>query len=420
MRTDKLHRKYRLGIEILSPVHIGCGEDLLAGFDYLIRDEQFVRIDHNRLFKAAIVARIGGPEREAEMTIAEKSQAVQELSEKTLEEMLDIVPPEIRTTASEHPDGVYQYIIPTDLTAAPVEQYPVREQLKGVWGEVYLPGSSVKGMVRTLLLWAHFDSVGFNLAAEQRENRKGQPYTSIEWWYGSRAVSQHKKPLGWGREKPAKPLEKHYFGGTSFFDIMRAVRIADSSTRQAMECLYVATVEAFPGKTVHVEAICPQTTFSTEVAVHLYGFTNEQQQDMSSDERKRSRHWNKRFLDTLAQLPTIGNRYSKARLATEEAYWKAFDRPSGLNPFYEKLRERIEAGEWIMQLGWGAGWDSKTLGNLIRDQGPETFAAVVKKYGLSKKRINPGDTFPATRKLEMRDDQAVSTMGWVRLTWDEI
>ena len=104
--------------------------------------------------------------------------------------------------------------------------------------------------------------------------------------------------------------------------------------------------------------------------------------------------------------------------------------------FYAKLakmliEQELAADEWIMQIGWGAGWDSKTFDGALRVDEDE-FVKIVNKYdlhlgpggdrGRQASEFRAGDTFPATRKLMTMAEAGVLRQppGWVKLKAEAI
>ena len=64
------------------------------------------------------------------------------------------------------------------------------------------------------------------------------------------------------------------------------------------------------------------------------------------------------------------------------------------------------------QLGWGAGWESKTVVRTLRASG--VVDEVVRRYRLDRGRGHGGE-FPATRHLVVEQRRPLMPLGWVHV-----
>lgn len=372
MSPDRLHSQYTLTVEVLSPLHIGSGNELLRDYDYAVRGGRTWVINQDALLEAAL-----GAGDEFDNTLLTRPAA----------ELLQ--PEDFREDS-----GFFRYVMPGE----PVNR-PLSEQIKNVWGYPYLPGSSVKGAIRTATMWGIY-------TAEMGGQVPGMGR------------------LGDKRRFAAQPLERALFAPRAEspreapnMDIFRALHVADSAP-VGNEALYVTPVQIYPttqdegsaGLNVDVEAIKPGTVFQTTLTIEEYGF---------EDDRARGRlGWNS-LRERFDRLPSLGQRHAGQRIADEVDFHKAKDGPDRTLAFYAQMVkhwQQLGESQWLTQIGWGAAWDSKTLGSLLRTQGA-AFDELIQRYGLKGRgEHRPGDMFPSTRNLALYQGTPALPMGWVRCT----
>jgi len=73
-----------------------------------------------------------------------------------------------------------------------------------------------------------------------------------------------------------------------------------------------------------------------------------------------------------------------------------------LADFYNQIAgAKLEAGQFLIELGWGTGWESKTFGSRLLEN--EAFMErVIVDYRLAKGERERGDPFPKSRRVVMR------------------
>jgi len=81
-----------------------------------------------------------------------------------------------------------------------------------------------------------------------------------------------------------------------------------------------------------------------------------------------------------------------------------------------------------MQLGWGGGWEGKTLGSHLR-RDEKVLEGIISDYRLARRKREFGDPFPKSRRTTVRrirgrDGQAVDRislpLGWVLVELEEL
>lgn len=276
--------------------------------------------------------------------------------------------------------------------------------VKDVYDRLYLPGSSLKGALRTVLAWA----LAPTLAARQlltftdeNDNRK--------------AAGQIEQAIFHGRSQQDRKRVSHQL----LFDVMRTVHIGDS--RPLAQAPVLLQVRVFPkGSPITVEAIPAGVTLTAVLQIEQYPFQSSiARQIVDFGE------WAK-YLQP-AQIAEWGRQRARALIEREQRYFNGRADAANLSKFYADLRTRLDqladTNAFLAPIGWGAGWQSKTLADRLRDnpQREAQFVQAVKKYNMKlnsqrSERFRADDVFPATRKVIVRNKQALLPLGWVCIT----
>jgi len=360
----EINQILNLEITVLSPLHIGNGQALLRGYDFVVHNGRTWRIDEDALFSA---------------TQSGDAAFDAALLGRPADELLEV--------ADYREDNeLFRYVM-DGTPSATTRGAEVAEQIKDVFDRPYLPGSSLKGALRTLLLWSSYTDAKQkpDLAHLNRQSKQA-----------------------------ARPLEQELFGRDPNHDWLRALRVRDSVPLAAGD-LALTAVRVYPtsqrgagGLDIDVEAIKPGTVFSTEISLETYGFESAQATSLGWQGQRRR----------IKELPRAGKRRAKERLITEATYFSRPGRPRGAAGFYDGLINRLidlPKDALLLQVGWGAGWESKTLGRILQ-QNDRQFEQLVSRYRMTKQRNRrPGDDFPISRHLALRNGRPALPMGWLQV-----
>ncbi|MCG2787969.1 MAG: type III-A CRISPR-associated RAMP protein Csm5 [Anaerolineae bacterium] len=346
------YKLYRLKITTLTPLHIGNGRELLNSYDYAIRNGYTWRINENALLDA------------------------QEVDDPRVAEMLARQKPEqlLKPADFQADSGFFRYVI-KGTPKSSGEGAVLREQLKDVFGKPYLPGTAIKGALRTALGWQLWDK-------------------------------KHLRPdsskLGNSPKFAASDYERELFGRNPNNDLMRALHVADSKPLEASVMMLV-NVRVLnrggkPSAPVEAEAIRREVVFENGIKLDLALFSD----------------WAKQRDLHLAGGDLLVNFSEAARQRSldyvqREAQWVA-GIPGGKNlvSFYDSmLKFPLAPNQFFLQLGWGTGWEQKTFGSRLKVD--KNFMETILKsrkvggrYGVAAiGRRQPGDPFPKSRKIAM-------------------
>lgn len=373
---------YDVEATAVSPVHIGSGTTLLADYDYVIQNNSTWRLDLDALLEEKIQ-----DERHAEI--------VARVAPGTLFAPADFV----------EGSPLFRYVL-RGAPRAQGEGAQLQEQVKDARDRPFLPGSSLKGALRTAVLWC----------AVQDE---GRPITVTDLVHGG----------AWAAERIEQAFLRQGTDrkeGSPNYDLLRALHVGDSEPvdPSALRVVNASVIggrsqpsglarsgTASSGAPIELEAIRPNTSFRTRVKIDTALFSTWAQRRGLHLESKRS--W-------VEALPQLVNRHSSNLAERGLAWCSQNTERKKLEQFYQQIRDNTQPDRCFVQVGWGGGWDSKTLGSLLQRDDNE-FETIARRYHLRRggRGARPGTPFPGTRRMWVRDSdgEVLGPLGWFLLRW---
>jgi CRISPR-associated protein Csm5 len=371
-------------VELLSDVHIGTDTELMRDVDWIAPGDGYVYFADSDHLLEEVFARAEADGKEmrevANVLAASKLSDLQTMGWLT---KADFGP--------AHPLFRYR------LQSSPAT-VAIREQIKDVYGRPYLPGSSLKGALRTVLATA---------AAEELKPDLSRLEGSRSW--------------------AAQPVERQLFGGDPNHDLLRALQVGDSAAvspaqlRLRRAHIYPTASQSYRGRSrgldVDVETLGKGTVL--ELPIHV---PDELLGDRGTPFDKRRRQelgaWEPRA-GWLEKLALAGRKNARALLEEEYGFFEKRTDVPEVHRFYVRtidLFSKLQANEFLLVLGWGGGWHTKTLNRYLK-RDPGTFERLVSRYRLQATGTHkPGDRFPKSRHLLRVQDQPGPPLGWVKVT----
>ena len=361
----KLKATVAMKIEVLSPIHIGNGEKLHRDLDFVIRQGSTYVIDESRFIEWAVP---NADEMSSDLLSMKPGDLLAN------EKDLDALP-------------LWRYV----MQGKP-EKNEINAHIKDVYGHVYLPGSSIKGMLRTAFLRGLY-------------------------------VVGNKRPdltrLARNRQWAGQAIERAEMGRNPNYDLFRAIYVADSEP-VGLDQLRVLGTSVYPtgksqreGVVIDAECIRDGAVFETTLTLDRYGFDDQAAAQMLDWQGKG---------EVIGQVLVAAMKDSaRVRLNQERRYFKDREDTGPVRGFYRQLVDifkQLDDNQFIAQIGWGGGWQSKTLNDLLR-QDERRFAGLVQDYRLKAQKsrdFRAGDDFPVSRMLVRQNGRPVRPLGWVRVT----
>lgn len=377
---------FRLQIETLTPLHIGTGTILRRDYDFAVHNSRTWVINQEAV--ATDLFELGNENAAWKQLVQGRPSA----------EMLS--PNDFRMG-----DPHFYYSMP-GVPSAQSTGSEVREMMKNPWHEPYIPGSSLKGALRTGFLWRAFQELGKTPTMEMLDAERSPKVA-------------------------ARPLERSIVATQApdkrvpNYDIFKAMQVSDSNAdkNQSMAVVNVQ-LQTRGGSTIPlvVEGIRPDVTFSATLTFDraLRDHLGPENLGWQKDTQLR---W-------LTGIRNCVNSWSAKRVKKELQFWKG--RSADIIKFYKDLYRRISEAEMpsqqgktskecYLQLGWGTGWGSKTLGNLLSDD-TKLMDQIVDRYPRAmnpQKSYKQGTEFPSGRRAVLFQNQPIAPLGWLKITFEQ-
>jgi len=346
----------KYNIEIMSPVHIGNGNKI-SPMEYILEDK-FDRIDMDSLFE-------------------DKDFPKDEFIEKAKSYVyLGSFYPNI---AKRH--KLYSLEVCDELK----KKKRVKEVFEFIksGGKAYIPGSSLKGSIRTAILYYAIrnDVEIYSLVKNQLTQ------LSI---------------MGGNKKKADDQVEEKFFGKTTY-DFMKGCIVSDSNLASPdilkLELIKVLSVNIANKLQPKLELLAETLVgnkFEISIKIDDFYFKGEAKELGFSNKK-----------EYLENLPNICNEYSKSLIEYEIDFFKKYGNEyKDLIEFYENLKN-IENG-FLLRISWGSGWHSMSVARLFQEE--PFFMELRKKFRLGRKGIK---IFPKSRKVVV--DDKIYPLGWIKL-----
>ena len=374
--------KYQL--KTITPVHIGTGE-MLSQIDGFYDNGRWHRIDID-----AVLAAI--PESELNrLTIAMGGRNFQWG----------------RYLPTNQPSASYTLPCPEDP-----RETEIREAMKNPFGRPMIPGSSIKGTIRTALLWGLIDD-------DSPEAREAFEY-SVNYLKEQLQRRPNRSWVGQG-------IERYVLGKDPNHDLMRVVQVSDTAPIpiEALEMGVAWTVTLNQdGELVQKrEGNREYKTFVEQIrAEQTLDFSIKIDKSLFRPLEKRELGYSDRQEEVICEkLAKTYNLVAKG-LAEEEAEFYDYYRLPELANFYELFLNQIEnlpAGAFVLPLGWGTGYLAKTVTQLATGGDNDLMMRFRRHYRLGRSRSGGDyydDEFPKTRRVLYDRQRPKSPLGWVQIT----
>jgi CRISPR-associated protein Csm5 len=357
---------YQVTVRTLTPLHIGDGDELKKDFDYAVANQHTYRLDVDAILRA-------------------KEAQVQ------LNAYGEYPPPQRLLEEGDYQLAKYfRYVLP-GVPRSPKTDARVKSFIKDVHDRPYIPGSSLKGALRTALAWAGWDEVKPKL---------------------DRAA------IGRSKSWAGQPLERKLFGPDPNHDLLRALHVSDlvnSANANASMMLVNAQVltKKGAGSPVELEAVKTKIEFHGTLTIDEVLFSEFAERELHFANRE---HWFKELMPRIQA-------HSRARIEHLAAWYEAADNGASIAQFFRDLAKvKFGAQRAVLQIGWGAGWDAKTFGAHLQTDA-RLFEQIVADFRMHRAAPGSpprkaGDAFPRSKRavMNLKEAKPYAPLGWVIMT----
>lgn len=373
---------HKVSLTTLSPVFIGAGEEhVLSPYsDFVQRGDSLIYIDNDRLQEA-----MQGDDVFVEAYVKEMRRFENNRSTFSLEHF-------ITDTLERHVDDFAARVVQID---GDIQKNHIRRFI-ATGGKPFIPGSSLKGAIRTAVL------VDWLLNTPSGKRQLGEIKRHVD----KRDLKSLKK----------MNLERNCFGSIAN-DAFRHLRISDSgvinqsalSVSEMKRVSLRARRQSFKKRQSDIpqwsETLMPSTTSGVLLSMTApkgkTGFSFLNEQSLSS-------------LFAVVNKVSLDSCLHELDELEENKTFKDFFR------FYEDLERDIrslKSNEAILRLGGGKTWFDNSIGLSVDSEkfGPESLFEKYLDLLLDIKKL----PFPSTRSAIVRNNIPVSPLGWVKLSVED-
>jgi CRISPR type III-A-associated RAMP protein Csm5 len=359
----------QIKLTTLTPLHIGSGNEYQPDFEYLYFEQ------------------------ERKVAVVDAEKVLDILGADNLHQWvacIDNKQPLMPLLRSRKNGMLAEDVAMRPIPAKHTPTRTIREQLHSGNGSALLPGTSLKGAIRTAL-WAELMLDNTKLAKDKRnlgnEDRRG----GFRW--------------------SDQPLSKLFFGNDPNHDIFRLLQVGDAEF--ASTAVYQTDVINKKHNNTWdlkrevrqcVEAIPAGATSTAEIRFN----------ELLSQRAKSQFNRNASKLE-LTQLFPLINRHTKRLVEDEADYWEdTAGNPEPLEDFVEEMINIVDAieacqpSECILRTGWGSGFRSMT--------GDWHGAMTDDDYERLLKSVRPRHSVDLIFPKSMRFVKGGMPMGFVKLT----
>jgi len=379
-----ISEKIPCSIEVLTPVHIGSGVKLAEGIDF-IKTEQSVQI-------------------------VSQSELMQYL-ENYPDELDRFIKGNYNLNSLKRIPGGRNYNI--DMGRAK----EINEFERNGFGKPYIPGSSLKGAIRTILLKTAFD----RLDSTQKQNLLQKVTDKRKEW-------------------ASEPIVKDIFGHDSNHNLMRVLKIFDAEFQDVnLEKVLILSLTnedrtSYGWKLmikppinvnnpeeatwIFVEALPIGSKGYSSISLSNFLLNNQ----IARNELK----FNEPSLSDLRTLASTINEYSRNKLELEKQFFEKLSKPKKLSDLINNIDgllkqfKDLTQDEFIMRISWGAGWKGMTgdyIDDLYKNENQKWIEFFRQKYQMGKKEFK---IFPKTRRIVFDGYEPKYLTGWIKVKLNDM
>ncbi len=380
---------YDITLTTLTPLHIGDGDELRLRFDIVAAGGRTYRLDEDTILR-------------------EKADQLNPQQDGSYP-----LPGELLTKPDLQNSAYFRYIIPgfprSEKTYAEVKSF-----IKDVHDRPYIPGSSLKGALRTALAWNGWDEQNITIhSINEMKYKKGD-----EWIPSRNPANRYERVLFEPSNKHRCPDRRN-----PNLDLMRTLHVSDCfGPEKPGEGLALVNAQVLTqknqGSPIEMEALRGDVPFTGTLKIDDTLFEMPEARKLGFANRK---HW-------LDELAARTQNHSRSRIQNLIDWYERSEQYPRMTSFYKQLYDAaLQPNQALLQLGWGSGWDGKTFGTHLQKD-IYLFEKIVKDFRLHRRQKGspprkPGDPFPRSKRAAMtvKDGKALALapFGWVLFEMEE-
>lgn len=381
-------------IETLSPIHIGSGDLLQNNTDFVVSKhgkESYIYVTE----EAKILELIGSEHIDNWLLSIEKKESTVELVKR-------YAPNALPADYSQRQVFCYATGIKTDET--------LKETIHNGQGLPYIPGSSIKGAIRTAVLTSFVDIVRDKedkIIQKRRIKKEGQQPLEVP------KLDKNNNKLLY-----ADIIEKELFGSDPNSDIFRFIRVGDA---------YFDKNSTIATRMINLNITHKDNLFDISKPQLIEAIGNEETSTFSLNVTADYYKWVKSKFPTLGNLPaelqsisglfSLINMHTQKLIEDEIEYWKNVETTGAeyyietLEDLLEEVKECRNESSCVLRIGHGSGW--RFITGAWTEQLSNFKTDVINAARPQNYRYSEYD-FPKTRRV----DEDSYVLGFVKLTME--
>ena len=377
-------------LETITPVHIGSGETLNQIDGYY---------DNGRWYRIDLDSVLAHPSTDINALTSEMSQRGFRWGDHLSRRNMD--PAEL---------AAYSLACPQSP-----EEVEIREAIKTVENRPYIPGSALKGAIRTALLGEILNESNHIYA---------DSLSQLETLVAQRPRGNPR------REQPARRIENLAFGNDPNHDLLRALQVSDTSPLEsdALEigAAWTVTLNQNDQLVQKIERGQEYKNFVQQIQARQQLTFTLKIDDLLFREREKTRL---RFTElqekSLRDIAEVCRSATDELIQSEQDFFNYYNLPEIANRYDElmRLNETLPEGTFLLQIGWGTGYHVSTVTTLFTEdkEAPENlWMDLRERFKLGESRSQRGHyderEFPKTRRVLYRGQNPIAPLGWVKIS----
>ena len=381
--------KQNYQLEIVTPVHIGSGETL-SHIDGYYANGRWYYIDLERVLAHPSV----------DLNVLTSEMGRRDFRWERHLHQRSIDPAEV---------SVYSLSCPQSP-----EEVEIREAIKVVHDQPFIPGSTLKGAIRTALL-------GEILSVSDDVYKRAQKHLNKLIAEGSRGNPR--------REQPARQIETLAFGRDPNRDLFRALQVSDtlpiSSEALEIGMAWTLTLNQSNELVQKVDRGREYKNFVQQIQTEQRLTFTLKIDDLLFREREKERlGFNELQQETLQDIAEVCRSAVDQLIRGERDFFNYYSLSEIAN-IYDKLihlNDTLPEGAFLLQIGWGSGYNANTVTALFTDdaESPVDWMDLRERFQLGESRSRRGAyderEFPKTRRILYRGQNPIGPLGWVKIS----
>lgn len=294
------------------------------------------------------------------------------------------------------------------------EEVEIREALKTAGNRPFIPGSTLKGAIRTVLLGE---------ILSESDDIYDKSLNQLETLINQRPRGNPR------REQPARRIEELAFGKTPNRDPLRALHVSDTIPldSDSLEIGMAWTVTLNQNDQL-VQKIDRGREYKNFVQQFQTGqrltFTLKVDELLFREREKTRLGFSELQEKTLRDIAKVCRSATDEFMQDEQDFFDYYDLPR-IADFYDRLivkNSELPEGAFFLQIGWGTGYHSNTVTSLFADDKESSINWMDLrerfKLGESRSQRESYDEreFPKTRRILYRKQNPIEPLGWVKIS----